>query len=331
MLWWKRWLGRENTVRQPGSRKASKRRRTQYKPHARRFALDVRPQLATGLASLRTTGSRAITLARSPLALLRNRDDAAFRWRGSGWHPSKLLSALLLVLAAAGIGWLHGDERWFVYREDVRFDGLTYLNADALYDYSAVEGTNTLWVRNGAVRAQLIEHPYVAEATVHAGLPSMEAVRPDGTTPVGRTALAVTVEEIAPVALWQTDDGPLWLLDDGTALEPIGPSPAGLLTIVDGTREARTLGEPTLRIRPNVLHSAQVLHAAMPAVQAIRYSGRVGLNFALPNNGGWIYWGNGEHAERKLANLDAMQQMIRDQGAQPQVLDLRYIERPYFR
>ncbi len=121
---------------------------------------------------------------------------------GSGWHPSKIVSALLVVAAVAALALIHVDDDWFVYAEDVQFRNLTYLDSAELYRQSEVEGWNTLWLTTSHIRNQLLDHPYVADATVNIRLPAQ---------------VTVDVVETYPVALWVTKDETLWLTAGGPA------------------------------------------------------------------------------------------------------------------
>ncbi len=56
-----------------------------------------------------------------------------------------------------------------------------------------------------------------------------------------------------------------------------------------------------------------------------------GLQFTIPEFGIRIYWGNGLHTERKLANLAGIEAYLAEQDLEAELIDLRPISRPYFR
>lgn len=235
---------------------------------------------------------------------------------GSGWHPSKLVSLLLLALVIAGLYWVHSVEEFFLYREDVVFDNLTYLDDDELYGPTGIDGWSVFWVQAENVRQALRRYPYVADAQVRIQLPAR---------------VHIAVEEVHPTALWVTDEETLWLLADGTAL-PMRYAPTNdLLQIVDGSQAARDVRRPTAAaMDPAVLESALTLAAQFPALRSLNYNPGIGLNFALPGGDTWIYWGDGRDPAEKHQNLAAIMNVLQKEGRTTPIIDLRYPDRPYF-
>lgn len=232
---------------------------------------------------------------------------------------NRLLWIMLAVLVMAGAltAWVALDERWYVYREDVHFNGLDYLDAEALWQATAIDGWQIFWVDGEAVRQRVLENPYVADAQVHIAAPL--------------TKVTVDITEVRPVALWETDAGIHWLRNDGLALEPRGQTPPGLLQIYDPLAEATLPGaKQGAAIDPAVLASAQALANRLPGVTPLRYNALVGLNFRLPDQPYWVYWGGGEDVEKKLANLAAAETLLKSGEAEGAVIDVRF-ERPYIK
>ena len=92
---------------------------------------------------------------------------------GSGWHWSKLLSALLLVVAVAGIYWVHWDTRWFISAETIAFSNAGYLERDDLYpSVEDLADWSIFWVRPEAIQELILDHPYVTDAEVSIALPN---------------------------------------------------------------------------------------------------------------------------------------------------------------
>lgn len=239
-----------------------------------------------------------------------------------GWAIWELLRSrvLWLLVAVAGLvlaalTWVHSDERWFLYTEDATFTGLTYLARDELWQLSGIDGWNVFWLDEAAVEQRLIDHPYVTGATVQVAPLLGKAV--------------VAIVEAQPTALWVTDNGTLWLLEDGTALEPRGPTPVGLLEILDRTAEGTAPGAPLASaMDAEVLASAKSLAGLMPEVAPLRFNREIGLNFRLPDQPYWVYWGDGADVERKLENLAAGQQLLAEGQVTGDVIDVRF-DRPY--
>ena len=119
------------------------------------------------------------------------------------------------------------------------------------------------------------------------------------------------------------------LLPDSTAVEPRGPTPAGLLEIVDGGATATAPGAALGgQIDADVLQSARSLSEHLPGVAPLRYNRQIGLNFGLQDQPYWVYWGDGSNVERKLQNLAAAVQLLEAGTLEGTVIDVRF-ERPY--
>jgi cell division septal protein FtsQ len=226
-----------------------------------------------------------------------------------------LFAGILLAVTVGLATWVHSDERWFLYREDARFSGLTYLREDELWSSSEIDGWNMFWLDTGEVRRRLLANPYVADADVYI-------------SPIQGT-VHVDVTEAQPNALWVTDDGTRWLLPNGTAVEPRGSTPPGLMQIIDGGAMATAPGVALgSAIDSDVLASAASLLKVLPGVAPLRYNRQIGLNFQLQDKPYWVYWGDGANVERKLDNLAAAVQLLEDGTLDGTVIDVRF-ERPY--
>jgi hypothetical protein len=244
-------------------------------------------------------------------------EGAYFQWPEtlgmSHWQPSKLISLLLLAGVIALLVWVHSDERWFVYSENVTFNQLTYLKADELYQQSAVDSWNIFWLSPNAIRERLLALPTVADAQVRLQLPNQ---------------VVVDITEEQPVAMWVTQDGNFWLLPDGTALPEGAQTQPDLLQIIDPLREAKAWGDPAAtRIDSAVLQSALALTTYLPAVNQIYFNQGYGLNFHLPDSDVWVYWGDGLNMQRKYTNIAAIQRHLRTAGTHPNIVDVRF-EKP---
>ena len=225
------------------------------------------------------------------------------------------LSLLVGVALAGLVAWVHLDEYWFIYTEDVQFNNLTYLERDELWQLADVDGWNVFWIDAAAVRERVVSHPYVDDATVR----------------VAPFAAKVTVDIVPerPVALWVTDAGTRWLLDDGTALEPRGETPPGLPEIIDLPASATMPGSSLgTAMDPAVLASAQGVANRLPGAAPLRYNQQIGLNFRLPDKPFWVYWGDGGNVEQKLENLAVGEQLLADGRLEGEVIDVRF-DRPY--
>lgn len=243
----------------------------------------------------------------------------------TGWHWSKIAGFAVACLALAGIFWLHMDTHWFVYADTVAFEEISYLTPEELYPADELEGWSIFWLRPEKIRQQIVAHPYVADADVRIHLPNR---------------VEIGVSEERPSAIWMTDTGPMWVLENGSALATRGtpnqPIEAQLLddegrplpTIVDVQRGAVSVKTEHLAIDPDVLESALTLIEEMPGLESVRYNQGVGLNFALPTGDYWVYWGDGRDLETKMENLALSLNLLESGERSGQVVDVRFIEHP---
>lgn len=267
--------------------------------------------LQIGATAMRWSAGSAIALCQESYTNLKK-----FRW-GSAWHESKLFSLTLLLATVAGLIWLHDKDEFFVYREDVQFHNLTYLSADELYEASDVDGWSTFWLRKESILKAILMHPYVTSAEISIALPAN---------------VNITVTETEPIALWVTDAGTLWLLEDGQAVTARHTRTDGLLQILDERAAARKVSfDPVVAIEPDVLANVRKLISYYPELKTVSYHEGVGLNFAPPFGGIWVYWGDGDQFEKKLANLLTIQNELAQGRLNGQLADLRLPDKPIVR
>jgi len=237
----------------------------------------------------------------------------AMRLGPSNWQASKIASALLLAAVIAVVAWVHSADQWFVYREAVTFNDLTYVKAEDLYAQSGVDSWNIFWLSPRAIRERLMALPTVADAQVTLQLPNR---------------VALHIQEEQPIALWVTQAGNFWVLPDGAALPEPAETQANLLQIVDPLRDAKDWNDPAdVNFDANVLKSALRLINYLPEVNQLYFNQGYGLNFHLPGSSAWVYWGDGLNMEKKYKNIVAIQDHLRTTGAQPKIIDIRF-EKP---
>lgn len=239
------------------------------------------------------------------------------------WTMSKALSLLMVLGVLASFYLLHSQEEWFVYREDVRYHNLIRMRGDDLFQSLDLDGWNIFWLDPEEIRAHLLALPWVEEATVRVGLPA---------------TVDIDLVELTPAAVWVTNVGNYWLATNGAALpiatvqEESALPELALPQIVDSLQEARVIGDGPLAIDPQVLTSALTLMEAMPELEGeVRYNHAIGLNFPLPDPAVWVYWGDGFDMESKLDNLAATRELVRHAEKPAQILDIRFVDRPYVR
>jgi cell division septal protein FtsQ len=234
----------------------------------------------------------------------------------SGFRASKLMSLLLLLAVFGAFYTLQEDESFFVYEENVRFVGSTYLTQDELYTYFDMESWSVLWIDPELIGEQLKAHPYVASAAVEVRWPAQ---------------VTVLVREVEPVALWSTAQGNYWLLQDGRALA-VREDRSVPLHIVDPEFAARApVSSGDLFIQPQLMQAASELTHRLHGLNSVRYNLSHGLNFAIPETQTWVYWGNGQRFEEKWAALQAVLPDILANRTASRTFSVVAPNRPFFR
>lgn len=262
----------------------------------------------------RTMRRFELALARLPRPSLQRNKPIGFGWGLFRRRGGVLLGGLLLIAVASTIGYVHTDPQWFVYRDTVSISGLTYLDAEPIYAASAVDSWNIFWLRPEQIRSRIVTLPFVADATV--------AIAPPNT-------VKIHVIESKPVALWVTNDETLWVMADGRARPMLDDRHGDLPQLIDPHGDAQAVTETNQPMMDAwVLAGAQGLWAALPNLGQLRFNQDYGLNFNLPGALTWVYWGDGRNQEVKLTHLAAVQRLIANNEAQPQIVDLRF-ERVY--
>ncbi len=312
-------MPKRSTPSRPGSRQANNRKSDQRK------RAQKRKKTTNRLRRLESAMVASLPWATgSGLSLPQFRTWPTFSLAavaGTGWRASKLISLLVLCLAGLLLTWTESNSAFYVYPDSVQFDQLTYLSPDELYARADLEGLSIFWVRPNQVRAAIESHPYVRRAQVSVGLP-------------GRVQIAV--DEVSPVALWLTDGGALWLMEDGRALGSRTPTNPALVRIIDGAQDARRhtasgqAGNGT-QMDPALLQGALTLSRYLNGLTEFRYAPGPGLYFTLPDTQTLVYWGDGQQTDAKLTTLLSILGTLDNEGQSVQRIDVRFPSKPYYK
>ena len=235
----------------------------------------------------------------------------------SGLTPSKTVSLMLLAAVAAALYWLHTSESFYIYSENVRFEGAQYLSQEELFAACDIDSWSIFWLEPEKIRKQVMSHPYVTDADVKIRWPGH---------------VDISVQEVRPVALWATDQQEYWLLEDGAALAPRESDMQPALRIIDPSAEARTasLGGD-LQIDIRVLTSAMFLSNRLSIVSEFWYNSRYGLNFSLPSTQAWVHWGDGRKFEEKWTVLQRLMPELEAAGDEALTLNVMVPNRSFIR
>ena len=227
-------------------------------------------------------------------------------WQDQG---GKTLGVLLLL----ALGWLtyqfFATEAFYVY--EARVVGNQLVPAEEIYQNSGLEGMSIFWINPARVEVTIASLPNIKEARVHCGLPNR---------------VTIEVVERQPQVIWQQGENRYWIDEEGTVLPARGEL-AEATVIVD--LDERPV-QPGDRVDPQVIAGVQKLRSLLPELTAVQYASNMGISFQSEQ--GWpIYLGQGEDIEQKVAIMKALLQEIAAKGIQPQFIDLRFRESPYYK
>ncbi|PJF47832.1 MAG: hypothetical protein D6709_08045 [Chloroflexi bacterium] len=143
-----------------------------------------------------------------------------------------------------------------------------------------------------------------------------------------RVQCVITVQPARPMALWQSRDGQVWNDLEGRVQVARADMPAQLfIRVEDGA-----LPPPGSRLNPRLLRALNELIAAQPNVTRYAYSSQFGLMWV--NDRKWrVRLGDAPYdgaMSDKLRLARALQQQLVDKGIEARVLDVRFVEAPYY-
>ena len=219
---------------------------------------------------------------------------------------STVLSVLLLAALALLTSQFFASDRFYVY--DIEVQGNQFVGRDEIYDASGVHTFSIFWVKPDRVEAAISSLLGVKEARVTCRLPNR---------------VRIEVVERRTQIIWQRGEERYGVDELGAILSLEGEL-EGMLLIHDLTAGSFEVGD---RIDPEVITSALELWQALPTA-ALQYSEDKGLSFEQ-----WgypIYFGTGDTAE-KMAILNALLRDLSFEGIQPEFVDLRFKESPFYR
>jgi cell division protein FtsQ len=227
-------------------------------------------------------------------------------WQDRG---GKALGFLLLLALGCLTYQLFATEAFYVYAAQVV--GNQLVPAEEIYRNSGLEGMSIFWITPAQVEATVASLPNIKEARVRCGLPDR---------------VAIEVVERQPQVIWQQGEKRYWVDEEGTVLPTWGEL-AEATVIVD--LDERPV-QPGDRVDPQVIAGAQKLRSLFPELTTVQYTLYTGITFQ--SGQGWpIYLGQGEDIEQKVAIMKALLQEITAKGVQPQFIDLRSKESPYYK
>jgi cell division septal protein FtsQ len=230
------------------------------------------------------------------------------------WVVTKLL-ALLLLFGASGLLYHVAASDGFRI-ERVVVIGSQLIPVDEIERSAAVTGLNIFWVREEEVGHRLQAIAAVQSARARTVLPDR---------------LEVRIVERTPVAVWQ-NGGMSYLVDsEGRVLQATDRSVA-LPTIRDVGTQPLQAGS---RVDRGALTTMFQLQQLLPRVagltpREIEYGPDSGVT-VVTDAGPRVRFGEDDNLEWKVNALIAVRRELDRQGQRPEVIDLRFRDRPYVR
>lgn len=222
----------------------------------------------------------------------------------------------LAVLLAAGALLYHLTVTRTYYVSELVVEGNRLLATQEIADTAGVSGLHILWINGRQVAQRLL------------ALPAVETVE---VQPLFPRRVAIHVVERVPAAQWQVGSGSLLVDREGRV---IGPAPRGetLVTV----RESRSTAlEPGEHVPADAVRAARELSALLPAAWqpadgVYEYAANTGIS--LVTRAGWrVRFGDDQDLEWKLATFEALAQEIQRTNTRVQLVDVRFVGRPYYR
>jgi len=230
------------------------------------------------------------------------------------WLVTKLIATLLLFGASGLLYHVAASDGFRIER--VVVVGSQLVSPSEIERSAAVTGLNIFWVREEEVGRRLQAIAAVQSARARTVLPDR---------------LEVRIVERAPVAVWQ-NGGMSYLVDaEGRVLQATDQSVA-LPTIHDVGSQALQAGSRVDRRALTTMFQLQQLLPRMAGLtpRELEYDPESGVT-VVTDAGPRIRFGDDDDLEWKVNALVAMRRELDRQDKHPELIDLRFKDRPYVR
>jgi len=245
------------------------------------------------------------------------------------WAFTRVLALVVLL----GTAWIVNDaatsDRFQV--TSVRVTGNVLVDRPEIDAAVAAQGVNLFWVDRRAIEARLRMLPPVRSATV---------------TPILPDTLDVHVEERQPAALWQSGQRRYLVDAEGVILTSIEDAPEArlacsgercgpgqappMLTVAQPDGQPLTPGD---RVDTTALATSARLASLLPAagIQPLAFEWRSANGIEVPTASGWRARFDGSRdVERQISTLRTIRDWLAQSKITPQVIDVRFGDRPYY-
>ncbi len=218
----------------------------------------------------------------------------------------------LALLALGGWGLSYGAEAPLFAVKRVTVSGNDLVPTEEITSHLDVQGTNIFWARRARLARLIQMVPGVRDADVQIRFPDQ---------------VHVVVRERTPVAIWDTGTRRILVDADGYALRD---GDAQLPVIV--ARETPIPG-PGDRVDPDVVHVAQELAPRLEALglgdAQLEYRPASGIT--LVSGGRRVAIGFADQLDAKLDAYRTIRDYLNQTHTPAELIDVRFLERPYFR
>jgi cell division septal protein FtsQ len=256
-----------------------------------------------GRRSQRRLGTQYTSTARGLRFSLK---PLAGRWQAPG---SKLAAALLIAMFGAVIYAIFDSPTFYVF--DIELQGHSVVTPEEVYAAAGLEGLSTFWVDPVTVAGRVETLPNVKTAQVRVGLPAQ---------------VTITIEERAPQFIWQTGETSWWVDAEGIVV-PVRAKIPDALKIMDDDAQPVSAGQS---LDPLIIEAAYSLRRLIPELRVVHYSQATGISFKTRE--GWpVYLGDGKNMDAKLTILVALRNDLLARGVSPEFIDVRFVEKPFYR
>ncbi|BCX05188.1 MAG: hypothetical protein KatS3mg053_3126 [Candidatus Roseilinea sp.] len=223
-----------------------------------------------------------------------------------------IAAASFVVAALLGMRWYSG-ESWRI--QDIAVQNNVGVPVEAIVGASGLQGEHFHFADLDAAAKAVDDLPGVEAAMVTCRWE-------------WRTTCVIVVQPARPMALWQSQSGNVWNDFEGRVQVARENMPAKLfIRVEDGALPP--LGS---RLDPRLLRALNELIAAQPDVTRYSYSPQFGLMWI--NDRKWrIRLGDAPYdgaMSDKLRLARALQKQLMDKGIEAKVLDVRFVEAPYY-
>lgn len=241
------------------------------------------------------------------------------RSRRARWLKRLFIVAPLLLAAIFGLHALFTASYFEV--QHITIEGTRNPQILAAIQRLHLEGVNIFLADTGADAAHVAALPPVAAASVTRSLPD---------------TLRVQVIERQPVLIWQTGAA-LYSVDAGGAIIAQVQQADGLPVITDEhSRDLR--GHPFApggKIDPQIVQMARQLLKQIPTasdITSFTLSDTLDYGMVLTSAEGWqARFGGPDHLDDKIKEFASILQLVKQQGQQLALIDLRFGFYPYYR